>query len=156
MDIIEIHIHKPNQEEAELIRIKEDDQIITILEAISPDGHEELEIYIEGSEKPLPRESRVHEHGIKHHHKLHCRPKEHAHHLIIIVEGSAYEWSKRGISYAEVVTLFDPEFPKHPEITYSVRYKDGPHRNHEGILPPGDSVEVKNKMVFNVSRTGQS
>lgn len=76
--------------------------------------------------------------------------------IIIIVEGTPYEWKKPTISYAEVVTLFDAEYPIHPEVTYAVRYKNGPGQNPEGILAKGASVQVKNKMSFNVSQTGQS
>ena len=74
----------------------------------------------------------------------------------IIVEGTPHEWSKKEITYAEVVTLFDPTYPQHPEITYSVTYKRGHNDKPEGILSPGASVKVKDKMVFNVSSTGQS
>jgi hypothetical protein len=92
---------------------------------------------------------------------VHLTPEEHFHsgaraEIIVIVEGTPHEWEKPEISYAEVVTLFDPDYPKHPEITYSVKFKHGPHQNPEGILSPGGSVKVKNRMVFNVSRTGQS
>jgi hypothetical protein len=54
------------------------------------------------------------------------------------------------------VTLAYPDYPHHPEITYSVTYKDGPKANPEGILAPGDSVEIKDGMKFRVKRTGQS
>lgn len=89
------------------------------------------------------------------------RPDEHFHSgeargVTIIVEGTPHEWLKRSITYAEVVTLLDPSFPQHPEVTYSVTYHRGPAHHHEGILSPGDSVKVKEGMVFNVSRTGQS
>ena len=92
---------------------------------------------------------------------VHLTPDEHFHSgipsaITIIVEGTPYEWSKSVISYAEVVTLFDTEYSKHPEVTYAVRYKHGPSRNIEGILSPGASVKVKNNMIFNVSHTGQS
>lgn len=76
--------------------------------------------------------------------------------ITIIVEGTEYEWSKPAITYAEVVTLFDPSYPQHPETTYSVKYKRGPSHKPEGILSPGGSVKVKDRMVFNVSPTGQS
>jgi hypothetical protein len=76
--------------------------------------------------------------------------------VTIIVEGSPHLWSKCSISYVEVVTLFDPNYPQHPEITYSVTYKRGPNHKPEGILSPGASTKVKEGMVFNVSSTGQS
>jgi SET domain-containing protein len=76
--------------------------------------------------------------------------------ITIIVNGTPHQWSKCEITYAEVVTLDVPDYPQHPEITYSVTYKKGPAHKPEGILLPGGSVKVKDGMVFNVSPTGQS
>jgi hypothetical protein len=92
---------------------------------------------------------------------VHLKTDEHFHSgapsaITIIVDGTRDKWDKPEISYAEVVTLADPDYPKHPELTYSVKYKHGPGPKPEGILAPGASVKVKNKMVFNVSKTGQS
>lgn len=76
--------------------------------------------------------------------------------VTIIVEGSPHEWPKGEISYAEVVTLEVPTYPQHPEITYSVKYKKGQGSKPEGVLAPGASVKVKERMEFSVSETGQS
>ena len=76
--------------------------------------------------------------------------------VTIIVEGSPHEWPKGDISYAEVVTLEVPDYSQHPEITYSVKYKNGHGNKPEGILSPGASVKVKEGMIFSVSETGQS
>lgn len=76
--------------------------------------------------------------------------------VTIIVEGTLHEWPKDEITYAEVVTLEVPDYPQHPEITYSVKYKKGHGNQVEGILSPGGSVKVKEGMVFSVSPTGQS
>jgi hypothetical protein len=76
--------------------------------------------------------------------------------VTIIVNGTAYEWAKRKITYAEVVTLDVPDYPKHPEISYSVKYKKGPRHKPEGTLSPGGSVRVREDMVFSVSPTSQS
>ncbi len=54
------------------------------------------------------------------------------------------------------MTLAYPDYPHHPEITYSVTYTKGPIEKPEGILPPGGEVKVKEGMVFRVNRTGQS
>lgn len=78
------------------------------------------------------------------------------HEVTIIVEGTPHQWLKPTITYAEVVTLFDPNFPQHPDITYSVKFKNGPPHKPEGILSPGASIKVKDRMVFNVCATGQS
>ncbi len=76
--------------------------------------------------------------------------------VTIFVEGTPHEWPKDEITYAEVVTLEVPNYPQHPEITYSVKYKRGQGNKPEGILSPGASVKVKEGMIFNVSETGQS
>lgn len=76
--------------------------------------------------------------------------------VTIVVEGTPHEWPKGEITYAEVVTLEVPDFAQHPEITYAVKYKRGHGNKPEGILSPGDSVKVKDGMIFSVSETGQS
>ncbi len=76
--------------------------------------------------------------------------------VTIIVEGTPHEWPKTEITYAEVVTLEVPDYPQHPEITYSVKYKRGQGEKPEGILSPGGSVKVKEGIIFSVSPTGQS
>jgi hypothetical protein len=76
--------------------------------------------------------------------------------VTIIVEGTPHEWPKDEITYAEVITLEVPDYLQHPEITYSVKYKNGHGNKPEGILSPGSPVKVKEGMVFSVSETGQS
>lgn len=80
----------------------------------------------------------------------------HGHIVTIIVEGTPHRWSKDTISYDEVVTLEVPDYAQHPEITYSVKYKNGPGEKPEGTLAKGESVCVKDGMIFSVSETGQS
>ena len=76
--------------------------------------------------------------------------------VTIIVEGTPHEWPKGEITYAQVVTLEVPDYAQHPEITYSVKYKNGHGHKPEGVLSPGGSVKVKEGMIFSVSETGQS
>jgi len=76
--------------------------------------------------------------------------------VTIVVNGTPHEWPKGEITYAEVVTLEVPDYQQHPEITYSVKYKNGHGHKPEGILVPGGSVKVKEGMIFSVSETGQS
>jgi len=95
------------------------------------------------------------------HERIHLHEGDHFHSdkprgVAIIVEGTLHRWPQRTITYEQVVTLFDPDFPQHPEITYSVMYDHGPPQNPEGTLSPGGYVRIKNRMVFHVSRTGQS
>jgi len=81
---------------------------------------------------------------------------EHIKIVTINVEGSPHEWPKDEITYVEVVTLEVPNYLEHPDITYSVKYKNGHGNKPEGILSAGGSVKVKEGMVFSVSETGQS
>lgn len=83
---------------------------------------------------------------------MNCEKKS----VTIIVEGSPHEWPKNEITYTEVVTLEVPDYPQHPDITYSVTYKRGHGNKPEGILSPGACVKVKEGMIFHVSETGQS
>lgn len=76
--------------------------------------------------------------------------------ITIIIDGTPHEVEKDEISYVDLVTLADPDFPQHPDTTYAVTYKNGHGNKPEGTLSPGGSVKLKDKMVFNVSRTGQS
>lgn len=76
--------------------------------------------------------------------------------VTIIVEGTPHSWTKKKISYGEVVTLEVPDYAHHPEITYSVKYSNGPNNRPEGILAKGETVHVKDGMIFSVSETGQS
>jgi len=76
--------------------------------------------------------------------------------VTIYVNGTPHEWPKGDITYAQAVTLEVPDFEKHPEITYSVKYRNGHGDKPEGTLSPGGSVKVKEGMIFNVSETGQS
>ncbi len=76
--------------------------------------------------------------------------------VTIIVEGTPHEWPKGEITYVEVVTLEVPDYPQHPDITYTVKYKNGHGNKPEGILSPGAPLKFKEGMIFSVSSTGQS
>jgi hypothetical protein len=77
--------------------------------------------------------------------------------VTIVVDGTPHQVPKNEyISYPEVVTIAYPDYPQHPEITYSVTYTRGHGEKPEGILNAGESVKVKEGMSFRVNRTGQS
>lgn len=76
--------------------------------------------------------------------------------VTIIVEATRHPWPKEEITYAQVVTLEDPEFPQHPERVYSVTYERGRGEKPTGILSPEASVKVKDEMEFYVKDTGES
>ena len=76
--------------------------------------------------------------------------------VTIFVNGTPEEVAKGEITYQEVVTLAFPDFPQHPERTYSVIYTNGQGNKPSGILAPGGKVKVKEGMRFTVKHTGQS
>ena len=77
--------------------------------------------------------------------------------VTIVVEGTPHEWPKdEEISFAQVVTLEVPAYSTASGISYSVKYTRGQGHKPEGILSPGESVKVKDGMVFSVSETGKS
>lgn len=76
--------------------------------------------------------------------------------ITIVVEGTEHEWPKDEITYEELVALEVPDFGQRPEVTYSVKYTRGKGSKPAGILVRGATVAVKDRMVFNVSDTGQS
>lgn len=83
--------------------------------------------------------------------------RHHHANVTIVVNGTQHEVPAREqISYGQVVTLAHPDYPQHPEITYSVTFTKGPREKPEGILPPGGHVKVKEGMSFRANRTGQS
>lgn len=77
--------------------------------------------------------------------------------ITIYVEATPHSWPKNSdICYAQVVKLEFPDFVEGGTDTYSVKYKRGDGNKPEGVLAPGGCEKVKDGMIFNVSKTGQS
>lgn len=76
--------------------------------------------------------------------------------VTIIVNGEPHEVPKDEIAFDEVVALAYPDGPQGPNVIYSVTYRKGPDHKPKGILAPGDSVKVKDGMVFDVRVTDKS
>lgn len=107
------------------------------------------EVHGDHEDVPIPRDGQ----------EIHLTKDEHFYSeqmFEIIVNGTLHEWPNKDITYAQVVTLDVPDYPQHPEITYSVKYKNGHGNKPEGTLSPGGSVKIKNGEIFSVSPTGQS
>jgi hypothetical protein len=74
----------------------------------------------------------------------------------IEVNGRDREVHGKEISYDEVVALaFDP-VPSGPNIAIAVTYKGARGPKHEGVLGPGESVEIKNGTSFVVKVNNKS
>ncbi|HEY3249603.1 MAG TPA: multiubiquitin domain-containing protein [Ignavibacteria bacterium] len=74
----------------------------------------------------------------------------------IIVNGTQHTWSKKEISFDEVIILAYGAISPDPNIVYTVTYKRGHGNKPEGILDKGDSVKVKEGMIFNVTFSNKS
>jgi hypothetical protein len=74
----------------------------------------------------------------------------------LIVNTRERKWEKETISYKEVIVLAFGSYEDNENITYTVDYLRGPKENPEGSLTKGKSVEVKNQMIFNVTKTHKS
>src|SRR4051812_41081931 len=76
MKLIELFVHTPGRDEAELIAVEGDVEIDVVLRRVCGDRHEGFELFHEGHDHPLPRKDCLHHHQVGHHHRLHCRPKQ--------------------------------------------------------------------------------
>lgn len=90
--------------------------------------------------------------GIEHFYSV----KHDNHSVEIIVNGRPKVWTKRKISYKEVVMLAFGNYDDNDSIIYTVTYTHGPGQNPEGNMVKGVEVYVKNRMIFNVTATNRS
>jgi hypothetical protein len=78
------------------------------------------------------------------------------HATTIIINARPYEVQAKELSFEDVVNLaYNNAPPAGQYVTITVTYSRG-ENGKEGSMLPGDSVKVKNKMVFDVSATDRS
>lgn len=76
--------------------------------------------------------------------------------ITIIVNGRSFEVKKEKITFERIVTLGLDEYKPNENTAYTVSYSKGIDKKPKGQLVVGDSVMVKEGMIFNVSRTNKS
>jgi hypothetical protein len=74
----------------------------------------------------------------------------------IIVNAEAKEVVRNRLSFEDVVRLAFETPPSGPNILITVDYGMGPPANPQGSLVKGQSVRIKNRMVFDVTATDRS
>ena len=74
----------------------------------------------------------------------------------IVVNGRPKEIAQSHLTYWEVVQLAYPDAVPSQTTVYTVTYKRGPGHNPEGTMVEGQTVQIKNGMLFNVTRTDKS
>jgi hypothetical protein len=94
---------------------------------------------------------------------IHLREDEHFHSgpaqpkkFTIIVNGQKKVVTTRAVTFDEIVKLAFPAPPQGSNILYTVSYEDGPHVNLQGSMKEGQTVKVKDGMIFNVTATDKS
>jgi hypothetical protein len=76
--------------------------------------------------------------------------------VTIIVNTRPKIWKEKKISYEEVIVLAFGSYSEDPNIVYTVTFSRGEESRHEGSLVKGESVKVKDGMIFNVTQTNKS
>ena len=74
----------------------------------------------------------------------------------IIVNARPKVVTERFLSFAQIVALAFDNPPTGPNIMFTITYRNGPPQNPEGSLLEGQSVKIKDKLVFNVTPTDKS
>jgi hypothetical protein len=76
--------------------------------------------------------------------------------ITIVVNGRSKVVTDKDISFAEVVALAFDSVPTGPNIVFTVTYRRGHGNKPEGTMVEGDTVKVKEGMIFNVTATDKS
>jgi hypothetical protein len=74
----------------------------------------------------------------------------------IIVNAREKKWFDKKISFEQVVVLAFGIFESNDSTSYTITYKRGEDKKPEGSIVIGDIIPVKDKMIFNVSKTNKS
>jgi len=76
--------------------------------------------------------------------------------VTIFVNTEEHEVDKGEVSYEELVQIALPDSANDPDKGFTISYRRGPSANEQGSLAPGQSVKVKNRMIFDVTSTTRS
>ena len=74
----------------------------------------------------------------------------------IIVNGRQKEVTAKELSFAEIIALAFDNPPTGPNIVFTVTYRKGEGNKPEGTIVEGDTVKIKDGMIFNVTATDKS
>jgi hypothetical protein len=74
----------------------------------------------------------------------------------IIVNGREKIVTSRELSFSEIVALAFDNPPSEPNTIFTVTYRRGEGNKPEGSLVQGETVKIKDGMIFNVTATDKS
>jgi hypothetical protein len=92
---------------------------------------------------------------------VHLKQDEHFHSgrpkvYKIIVNGRQKEVSTKTLTFDQVVALAFNPVPSGPNVQFTVTYRKGPRKNREGSMTEGETVRIKDGMIFDVTETNKS
>lgn len=76
--------------------------------------------------------------------------------ITIIVNGREKTVTSKDLTFDEVVNLGFDDPQRGPYIVFTITYRRGHGDKPEGSLIEGETVKVKDGMIFNVTRTDKS
>jgi len=76
--------------------------------------------------------------------------------ITIIINGQKKEVAETKLTFNEVVKLAFPALATGDNVMFTVRYRHGPRPNPSGTLLEGETVRIKNGMIFDVTQTVRS
>jgi len=82
--------------------------------------------------------------------------KGHGKKFTIIVNGRQKVVSGKESSFAEIVALAFDNPPTGPNIVFTVTFRRGEGNKPEGTLVEGETIKIKDGMIFNVTATDKS
>jgi hypothetical protein len=80
---------------------------------------------------------------------------EHELKITIFVNTKKKEVEKKILTFAEVIELAQP-LPSGPNYEYTVDYRKAAGEKHKGELLPGETVDIKDGTIFDVTATDKS
>ena len=84
--------------------------------------------------------------------EVHVHEKE----VTIIVNARPKVVTKKEMTFEEIVALAFDSSEGGPNILFTITYRKGEGNKPEGTLVAGETVKIKDGMIFNVKRTDKS
>lgn len=82
--------------------------------------------------------------------------KDHEKEFTIIVNGRQKVVKGKDLTYAQVVALGFDDPPSGENVSFTITYRKGEGNKPEGTLVEGETVKIKEGMIFNVTPTNKS
>ena len=135
---IELLVFVHDEQEPRRILIDEEGTVDVLIREISPDHHSELDIFLEAEEHPRERHHRLLDCGIRHGHRIHCRPKHHGHH------GNGHKLPEHPEIFIDKKHY---RAPKNPMTGAELRVLGGVDPGYDlwEVVPGSDDVRIENQ-----------